>query len=123
MSWIDAHSVRFHCVLDLVDNRLACSLDPKDLGNFDYVIGGSVFSDNSCGNSDMGVLERGSGHAFRYHNLLQAVALHQQFLIPFLSAEIVLFLDIDNRSVDTRDSLTRVDWSPVVINICCRHPL
>jgi hypothetical protein len=45
---------------------------------------------------------------FRNHNLLQTVALHQEFFIPFPSAEIILFLNIDNCSVDTRDSLSGI---------------
>jgi len=47
----------------------------------------------------------GMDATFRDHNLLQTIALHQEFLIPFLSTKIVFFLDVDNRSVNTWDSL------------------
>ena len=53
MPWVDAHSVGFHSILDLIDNRLSCSLDSKDLGNFDYMVGGGIFSNDSCEGLDV----------------------------------------------------------------------
>lgn len=47
MSRIDVHVVRLHSVLNFVDDGLAGSLDTKNLGHFDNVIGGCEFTDNT----------------------------------------------------------------------------
>lgn len=60
------------------------------------------------GAEKLGDLSREMDTTFGDHDLLQAVALHQKFFIPFLSAEIVLFLDVDDSSVDARDSLSDI---------------
>lgn len=52
-----------------------------------------------------GIPNEREGVTFRRHDLLQTVAFHQEFFIPFLSAEIVFFLDVDNCPMYARDTL------------------
>jgi hypothetical protein len=50
---------------------------------------------------------------FGNHNLLQTIALYQEFFIPLFPPEIIFFLDIDDRSVDAWNSLSRISVNGV----------
>lgn len=47
MSRIDAHSVRTHGVLNLIDDGQPCGFDTQNLGGFDNVVGRSLFADDT----------------------------------------------------------------------------
>lgn len=68
-----------------------------------------------------GISDGRVGGTFRNHNFLQSVALHQKFFLPFLSTEIILFLDIDNCSVDTWDSLPGISGQRRQPGVCHRR--
>jgi hypothetical protein len=48
MSRIDAHAMRLHCVLDLVDDSASRRFDAQNLGYLNNVVGGSVLADDAC---------------------------------------------------------------------------
>lgn len=48
MSGIDAHSVRAHGVLNLVNDGQSCGFDTQNLSGFDNVVGRSLFADDTC---------------------------------------------------------------------------
>lgn len=47
MARIDDHVVRLHGILDFVDNCLSCSLDPKNLGDLNDMVGGCMLAHNA----------------------------------------------------------------------------
>ena len=47
MSRIDVHIVRFHSVLDLVNDRLTGGLDTQHLSDLDDMVGRCVLSDDA----------------------------------------------------------------------------
>ena len=45
---VDVHVVGFHSVLNFVDDGLAGCLDTEDLGDFDDMVGGREFANDTC---------------------------------------------------------------------------
>ena len=89
MPRIDAHTVALHRVVDFVDDRLPGSLNTEDLRNFDNMVRRRLFPNN----------------ALRSHHFLQTITFHEQLLVAFLAAIIILILNVDNGSVDCMDAL------------------
>lgn len=48
MPRVDDHVVRFHGILDLVDDGSSCGFDTKHLGDLDDMIGRRMFPNDTC---------------------------------------------------------------------------
>lgn len=106
MAGIDNHVVRFHGVLDFIDDCLSCCLDSEHLSDFDDMIRRGLFADHTWRLLAKKNYDQYKWKTFSCHALLQSITFHQQFLVTFFSFGIIFILNVDDSSLNCGNTLS-----------------